>query len=231
MGSEMCIRDSYNLELFSNWREETTSDPGDGDDSGINLAGARYQSSSSSSSSATGHGGCAIHGWTATHRTSDCVVVRAMDSETWLRTARAVNACMVCGQWYRRGHRCLANPCDDCGRPGHAAFRCRHRDTDRQQVGRTPSTAAPYQGGPSRERSRSRDRRRFPDSAPPSSSASKRSRSHSQPGDKRHKAAPREHQGGDSQPPASSSSERQGRGRGNRGKKTPGGKLKTPGKE
>ena len=63
---------AYNLESFSNWREETTSDPGDGDDAGVNLAGARYQTSSSSSS-ATGRGGCAIHGWTATHRTSDCV--------------------------------------------------------------------------------------------------------------------------------------------------------------
>ena len=207
------------MESFSNWREETTSDPGEADDAGVNLAGARYQSSAAGSS----RGGCAIHGWSAPHHTADCNVVKAMDSDTWLRTARATNACMTCGEWFRRGHQCLSRTCDECGRPGHAAFRCRHRDSDRRGLGRTPSTAAPYSGGPPR------DRRRHPDPAPPVPSSAKRSRSN--PRDKRAKGAPRERSAGDSQPPAPSPSERPGRGRGSRGKRSPGGKPKTPNKE
>ena len=159
---------AYNLESFSNWREETTSDPGEADDAGVNLAGARYQSSAAGSS----RGGCAIHGWSAPHRSADCNIVKAMDSDTWLRTARATNACMTCGEWFRRGHQCLSRTCDECGRPGHAAFRCRHRNSDRRGLGRTPSTATPYSGGPPR------DRRRHPDSAPHSGSAATVSYTH-----------------------------------------------------
>ena len=39
-----------------------------------------------------------------------------MDSETWLRTAKATNACVQCGEWYRRGHTCPRMVCEECGK-------------------------------------------------------------------------------------------------------------------
>ena len=213
---------AYNLESFSNWREETVSDAGETEDVGVNLAGARYQPEPSGS----GRGGCAIHGWTATHRSADCNVLRGMNSETWLRTAKAVNACVQCGEWYRRGHTCPRMVCEECGKSGHATFRCRRREEDRRAVGRTPSTAAPFSSGPSR------DRRRLPEAAPAAPSAAKRARSN--PRDRRARSVPRPQGAGPasaSQPPALSPGDRSGHQRGGKGKKSPGGKTKTPAKE
>ena len=77
---------AYNLESFSNWQEETVSDAEEAEDAGVNLAGARYQPSPQG----LGRGGCAVHGWTASHRSADCNVLWKMDTEMWLRTAKAV---------------------------------------------------------------------------------------------------------------------------------------------
>ena len=92
---------AYNLESFSNWREETVPEDAEEtpEDAGVHLAGARYPSSPSSSS---GRGGCAVHGWQVSHRSTDCHVLKNMDGETWARTARAMNACVKCGEFLKR---------------------------------------------------------------------------------------------------------------------------------
>ena len=97
---------AYNLESFSNWREETVPEDAEetAEDAGVHLAGARYPSSPSSSN--TGRGGCAVHGWQVSHRSTDCHVLKNMDGETWARAARAMNACVKCGEFFKRGHTC-----------------------------------------------------------------------------------------------------------------------------
>ena len=120
---------AYNLESFSNWREETVPEDAEetAEDAGVHLAGARYPSSPSSSSN---RGGCAVHGWQVSHRSTDCHVLKNMDGETWARTARAMNACVKCGGFFKRGHICPRLVCSTCGMSGHAAFRSRRREED-----------------------------------------------------------------------------------------------------
>ena len=215
---------AYNLESFSNWREETVPDQeGEAaEDAGIHLAGSRYPTPSSSN-----RGGCALHGWVGGHHSRDCLVLRNMDGETWVRTALAMNACVKCGEQFRRGHQCPSQSCSLCHQSGHSAFRCRHREEDREAIARTPSLSGPSTSSGAGDRRRHQSPGRGPHHAP--------KRARSLPRDKGRKGERRTPPAGSgsgaSQPPAPSPQEGRGRQRGGKGRKHPAGGPAPPRKE
>ena len=119
---------AYNVESFSNWREEALPDQQPAEEAGVHLAGANFPGRASSDQD---EGGCAFHGWSSPHLSSACLSIQRMDSPTWINTVIAVNACVRCGRRYHRDHRCGAEACSLCGEKGHAAFRCGRHAADR----------------------------------------------------------------------------------------------------
>ena len=96
-------RMAYNLECFSNWREESLPDQ-QPEEAGVHLAGSRFPGRPAPDVQDTA--GCAVHGWNSPHQTSACLVIMRMDSATWANTVIAVGACVRCGVRFHRGHRC-----------------------------------------------------------------------------------------------------------------------------
>ena len=138
---------AYNLECFSNWREESLPDQ-QPEEAGVHLAGSRFPGRPAPDVQDTA--GCAVHGWNSPHQTSACLVIMRMDSTTWANTVIAVGACVRCGVRFHRGHRCPPDPCTICGEQGHCAFRCSRHEAD--QAAYAAARAAQSSSGGARRR-------------------------------------------------------------------------------
>ena len=113
----------FNLESFSNWREESLPDQQAPDEAGVHLAGSSFPRPDAPVNRDAA-------GWSASHNTASCLTIRRMDSTTWGTTAAATNACVRCGARFGRFHRCPNTPCSVCGVQGHLGFRCGQQDAD-----------------------------------------------------------------------------------------------------
>ena len=122
---------AYNMEAFSNWKEESQQEELPAEEGGIHLAGTAFKAPDPGTSSYSPKSGCAVHGWMAQHLSGDCLTLKRMDSRTWINLATTCNACFRCGQHFGRSHHCSPGPCDNCHAEDHAAFRCGRSDSDR----------------------------------------------------------------------------------------------------